>query len=200
MAVWAPPPDPPTHPPTHPDQKSFLREKNQIHQMCPKLEVNFRYTNFFFGPLTPSPPTYVCHHRDGLLRRQSAINCSFGLACSELHAREQRPLTRDALEGKAPQRRPQKRSDRRLEEVAKAVWGGYCRLQMPLRLALGIRGTVAGHRLGAQEGGPGGTSPPSNASLPLAASSTRQPTTRNRTALCAAEGGIIRRRQLVHLV
>ena len=26
--------------------------------------------------------------------------------------------------------------------------GGYCRLQMPLRLALGVRGTVAGHRLG----------------------------------------------------
>ena len=38
----------------------------------------------------------------------------------------------DALEGKGPQRRPQKRLDRRLEEVAKAVWGGYCRLQMHL--------------------------------------------------------------------
>ena len=46
-------------------------------------------------------------------------------------------------------------------EVAKAVWGGYCRLQMPLRLALGV---WAGHRLGALEGG-GGGSPPSNASL-----------------------------------
>ena len=34
--------------------------------------------------------------------------------------------------------------------------GGYCRLQMPLRLALGVRGTVAGHRLGALEGGGGG--------------------------------------------
>ena len=51
--------------------------------------------------------------------------------------------------------------DRRLEEVAKAVGGGYCRLQMPLKLALGVRGTVAGHRLGALEGG-GST----NASLP----------------------------------
>ena len=29
----------------------------------------------------------------------------------------------DALEGKGPQRRPQKRWDRRLEEVAKAVGG-----------------------------------------------------------------------------
>ena len=51
------------------------------------------------------------------------------------------------------QRRPQKRFDRRLEEVAQPVGGCYCRLQMPLRLALGVRGTVAGHRLGALEGG-----------------------------------------------
>ena len=48
---------------------------------------------------------------------------------------------RDALEGKGPQRR----LDRRLEEVAQAVGGGYCRLRMPL--ALGVRGTVAGHGL-----------------------------------------------------
>ena len=39
-----------------------------------------------------------------------------------------------------------------LEEVAKAVGGGYCRLQMPLKLALGVRGTVARRRLGALEG------------------------------------------------
>ena len=71
---------------------------------------------------------------------------------------------RDELEGKGPQRRPQRRLGRRLEEVAKAVGGGYCRLQMPLRLALGVRGTVAGHRLGALEeagrGGGGGLPPP----------------------------------------
>ena len=65
--------------------------------------------------------------------------------------------------------RPQTRLDRRLEEVAKAVAGGYCRLQMPLKLALGVRGTVAGRRLGALEGGKS-TSPPSNASLPWALS------------------------------
>ena len=53
--------------------------------------------------------------------------------------------------GKRPQRRPQKRLGRRLEEVAEAVGGGYCRLQMPLRLALGVRGTVAGHGLVALE-------------------------------------------------
>ena len=35
---------------------------------------------------------------------------------------------RDALERKGPQRRPQKRLGRRLEEIAKAVGGGYCRL------------------------------------------------------------------------
>ena len=52
-----------------------------------------------------------------------------------------------------PRRWPQRRLDRRLEEVAKAVGGGYCRLQMPLTPALGARETVAGHRLGALEGG-----------------------------------------------
>ena len=57
----------------------------------------------------------------------------------------------DAFEGKGPQRRPQKRLGRRLEEVAAAVGGGYCRLQMPLSLALGVRETAAGHRLGALE-------------------------------------------------
>ena len=46
--------------------------------------------------------------------------------------------------------------------LPKRLGGGYCRLQMPLRLALAVRGTVAGHRLGALEGG---TSPPSNAPL-----------------------------------
>ena len=69
-------------------------------------------------------------------------------------------LSRDALEWKGPQRRPQKRLGRRLEEVAKAVGGGYCRLQMPLKLALAVRETVAGHRLGALEGGAGGYLPP----------------------------------------
>ena len=71
---------------------------------------------------------------------------------------DQRTLRRDlrndqdAVEWKGPQRRPRKRLGRRLEEVAEAVGGGYCRLQMPLRLALGVRETVAGHRWGALEG------------------------------------------------
>ena len=62
----------------------------------------------------------------------------------------------DELEGKGPQRRPQRWLDWRLEEVAKAVGGGYCQLQMPLKLALAIRETVDGRRLGALEGEGGG--------------------------------------------
>ena len=65
------------------------------------------------------------------------------------------PVPRDALERKGPRRRPQQRLGRRLKEVAKAVGGGYCQLQMPFRLALAVRETVAGHRLGALEGGGG---------------------------------------------
>ena len=68
-------------------------------------------------------------------------------------------LPPDGLEGKGPQRRPPKPLDRRLEEVAEAVGGSYCRLQMPLSLALGVRETVARHRLGAFQGG-GGVTPP----------------------------------------
>ena len=67
---------------------------------------------------------------------------------------------RDALEGKGPQTRPQRRVGRRLEGVAKAVGGGYSRLQMPFKPAPGIRGTAAGHRLGALEEGRGGYLPP----------------------------------------
>ena len=64
---------------------------------------------------------------------------------------------RVASEGKGPQRPPQKRLGRRLEEVGKAVAGGYCRLPMPLKGAFAVRGTVAGHRLSALEGGGGGS-------------------------------------------
>ena len=84
-----------------------------------------------------------------------------GAAGIRRHPRKPHP-PRDVLQGKGPQRRPQRRLGRRLEEGTKAVGGGYCRLQMPWRLALAVRGTVARHRLGALEGGGGGTSPPSN--------------------------------------
>ena len=65
-------------------------------------------------------------------------------------------MLRDAFEGKGPQRRPQKRLDRRLEEVAETVGGGCCRLQMPLRLALAVSGPVAGHGLGTLKEAGGG--------------------------------------------
>ena len=35
-----------------------------------------------------------------------------------------------------------------MKYVATAVGGGYCRLQMPLKRVLGVRGIVTGHRLG----------------------------------------------------
>ena len=50
-------------------------------------------------------------------------------------------------------RGPQRRLGRQLKEVVEAVGGGYCRLQMPFRLARAARGTVTGHELGALEGG-----------------------------------------------
>ena len=50
------------------------------------------------------------------------------------HQQLVRGRVRDALEGKGCQRQPQKPVDRRLEEVAKVVGGGYCRLLMPLSL------------------------------------------------------------------
>ena len=80
---------------------------------------------------------------------------------------------RDAVEGKGPQRRPQERSDRRLEEVAKAVGGGYCRLLMSLKPALAVRETVAGRWQGAREVG----TSPSKTSL----------------GLCTGHGDVVRR-------
>ena len=57
--------------------------------------------------------------------------------------------------GGASQRRSQERLGRRLEGVAEAVGGGYCRLQMQLNPAVGVRGAVAGHRQNALERGGG---------------------------------------------
>ena len=79
------------------------------------------------------------------------------------------PPPRDALEGKGPQRRPQRRSGRRLEEVAKAVGGGYCRLQM--------------HRLGALCAVWVGASWDGSPMLPLIAATVRTRCTRGVRAL-----------------
>ena len=62
------------------------------------------------------------------------------------------PRPRDVLEGRW--------LDRRLQEAAKAVGGGYCRLQMPLSLALGVRETVAGRPAGGSGYLPPFQSPP----------------------------------------
>ena len=66
------------------------------------------------------------------------------------------PPPQGCIRTEGTQRLPQRGLHRRLEEGAKAVGGRYCRLQMPLKLALGVRETVAGQRLGALEGGGGG--------------------------------------------
>ena len=105
---------------------------------------------------------------------------------------------RDALESRGPPKRPQWRLGRRLEGVAKAVGGGYCRLQMPLRLPLGVRGTVAGQRLGGLEGGghpcPGPLPPPCATplhvprSLRLPRAGHGNATPRGRPLLSAKEG------------
>ena len=115
-------------------------------------------------------PDHVLEVRPQGPRAVLVCGCSVGVKVVRVVG--QRSMSRDAwrLQGKGPQklqRRPQERLDRRLEEGAKAVGGGYCRLQMPLRLALAVRGTVAGGRLGALEGI--GTPPraPANASLPF---------------------------------
>ena len=57
---------------------------------------------------------------------------------------------RDAFAAQGPQRRPQEAVRQAVGgAVSKSVGGGYCRLQMPVRLARGVRETVAGHKLGA---------------------------------------------------
>ena len=88
------------------------------------------------------------------IRQHAEVRCpvSLSVICSFLSVVQDRI----ASEGKGPQRRPLRQLGRRLEEVAKAVGGGYCRLQMPLKLALGVRETVAGHRQRPGEGGDGG--------------------------------------------
>ena len=56
-----------------------------------------------------------------------------------------KPLPHRCIRREGPQRRPQKRLDRPLGEVAQAVGGGYCRLQKPLTLALAIKWPKARH-------------------------------------------------------
>ena len=66
-------------------------------------------------------------------------------------------ISRGALEGEGPQRRPQQRLGRRLEEVAKAVGGGYCRLLNAVEPGAWRQGDSG---WAPWSGGGGGTAPP----------------------------------------
>ena len=103
-------------------------------------------------------------------------------------------LCRDALEWKGHQRRPQKRIDRRLVEVAEGVVSGYCRLQMPLKLALAVRETVAGMGWAPWKGGGGGGTRPWWLAL-LACGSAYWPLTLEPSAMTCYGGGGVQQKQ-----
>ena len=108
------------------------------------------------------PSSFICTHSARGRGTGCASDCALQLfirapsLLPPLHGSPQHSLSlshsaalRDALGGKGPQRRSQERRGRRLE---KAV-GGYCQLQIPLKLALAVKEAPAGHILGALEGG-----------------------------------------------
>ena len=101
--------------------------------------------------LRPPPPSPSKCLRPFAIRHTPAL-CSASACEVAANRRRHAPTTRDALKGQRPRRRFRTRLGRRLEEVATAVGGGYWRLHMPLKLALAVRETVAGRRLGALEG------------------------------------------------
>ena len=115
--------------------------------------------------LSPPKPSSFPHEAKQCIIARYILAGRSGVALRlKRSSTNRREARRDAFERKGPQRWLQKRLDRRWEEVAEAVGGGYCRLQIPLKPVLGVREAAAGHRLGALEGGGGGASPPSNAS------------------------------------
>ena len=81
-----------------------------------------------------------CSERERAARRAQGVGLLTG-------------VSQGCIRREGTQRRPRRRLDRRLEEVAEAIGGGCCRLQLPWKPALGVTGTVAGHMLGALEGG-----------------------------------------------
>ena len=121
-------------------------ELTKVSASAPELNRIFTSGERLMGP--PPPPSHIC-----LYSRHKCQNEQGIATLPPPNAKYFRPPPRDVLEGTGPQRRPQKRLDRRLQEVAKAVVGGYCPLQMPLKRAFGVGETVAGHRQGALEGG-----------------------------------------------
>ena len=106
-------------------------------------------------PLTPIRKMSLRQNHE-ICRRVRAVRCT-----NDVFLASDRPEgSRVAgLGRRAHRRRPAQSAGRRLEEVAKAVGGGYCRLQMPSKLKPAVRGTVAGHRLGGPGEG-GGVPPP----------------------------------------
>ena len=162
-------------------QMSFVQRNHEAEVLCSKMvKSSFRFRTAVPNtscstPVSCSASSHTCAlHRALLLC--SALPCTLTPLCCAVHctctllytlgtrtaqhSSRLQPTVRAALEGKGPQRRSQKRLDRRSEEVAKAVGGGYCWLQMPLKLALGVGKTVAGHRLGALGGEGGSDLPP----------------------------------------
>ena len=112
------------------------------------------------APAPPPPPAPPMPLAEGVAPRNEG-SPSAPLPCAPGTASVDGPLSQGCIrrEG-ASEAAPE--GVRRLEEVAKAVGGGYCRLQ-PSSLALGVRGTGAGQGLGALAGGPVPPSLPSNA-------------------------------------
>ena len=112
------------------------KARSILHPCPPRTQGNAVGTRGLFAALAKTTSTTclgarVCVNVVGAQAHGSVLTlgCLMGVLWS--------PKGRDAFKGK----RPQKRLDRRLEEVAKSVGGGYCRLRMPLQLALGVRGT-----------------------------------------------------------
>ena len=106
------------------DRLVFLRRGPGAHSMS--LE--------YFAPGEPAQE-FVLEHRPSLLPKTvpGTYACvgALNVSCKHPFTLEGLCLAlgpRDALEGNGPQRPPQMRLDRRLEKVAKAVGGGYCRL------------------------------------------------------------------------
>ena len=103
----------------------------------------------------------VLHKPPGLCTTHCSTALSFiwGLLCPRMGT--QAPVPLPLQPGGQGCIRREGASEAAPEAVRQAVGvgGGYYRLQMPFRLARAVRQTVAGHRLGALEGGGGDTLP-----------------------------------------
>ena len=135
--------------------KSSWRRKRQSNILAVSIK-HWKEGGGGLGGGTPPPPTVYS-------RSNTSLPAPLRLARGTEPVRPGQnvpPPPRDALEGKGLQRLFQKRLNRRLEEAAKAVGSGYCRLQMPLKhLPFGGQWLGIGWA-------PWSPAPTSNASLP----------------------------------